>query len=111
MEKKSSNWYVPLDIASFFIIPIIAILGGLLLPVIGQLKSGDVVAIFYAALLFGVGGTILLFFARLPLYRQRKFLSFGPSQLNGIHRKLYWFSYLLVAISILLLVLLCLRLR
>jgi hypothetical protein len=114
MSKKSSDWYVPPDIAFlfgfYFIIPIIIVASGMLLPLLAHFKSGDLVGTFYSALVLGAVGTILLFFARLPLYRKRQFLTFGPSQLSGIHRKIYWLAYLFIAVSILLLVLIWLRL-
>lgn len=115
MDRKKSDWYVPPDIGClfffYFAFPIIAILSGMLLPLIARFKSGNVIGIFYSALALGVLGTVLLFFARLPLYRKRQFLTFGPGQLSGIHRRLYWLAYLFVAVSILLLVLIWLRLR
>ncbi len=115
MSKKSSNWYVPPDIALlfgfFFILPVISAITGMLLPLLARLKSGDLVGVFYSALGLGAVGTGLLFFVRLPLYRKRQFLSFGPGQLYGIHRKLYWVAYVLIAVSILLLVLIWLKLR
>jgi len=115
MSKKPSNWYVPPDIAFlfgfFFIIPIIVVASGMLLPLLSHFKSGDLVGVFYSALALGAVGTVLLFFARLPLYRKRLFLTFGPGQLDGIHRRLYWAAYLFVAVSVLLLVLIWLRLR
>jgi len=115
MSKKSSDWYVPPDVAFlagfYFIIPAILIASGVLLPLLARFKSGDLVGVFYSALALGAVGTVLLFFARLPLYRKRQFLSFGPGQLSGIHRRLYWVAYLFVVVSILLLVLIWLRLR
>jgi hypothetical protein len=115
MSKKSSDWYVPPDIAFlfgiYFIIPAILLLSGILLPLLACFKSGDLIGVFYFALALGGVGTILLFFARLPLYRKRQFLTFGPSQLSGIHRRFYWLAYLFVAVSVLLLVLIWLRLR
>jgi archaellum biogenesis protein FlaJ (TadC family) len=115
MSKKSSDWYVPPDIVFLFSIyialPIVAAISGVLFPILTRFKTGDLLGVFYLALALGAVGTVLLFFARLPLYRKRQFLSFGPRQLTGIHRKLYWVAYLFVAVSILLLVLIWLRLR
>ena len=56
-------------------------------------------------------GTVLLFFARLPLYRQRRFLVFGPRELDKRHRRLYWWAYRFIAASIVLLVVLILIVR
>jgi hypothetical protein len=111
MKKKSSDWYVPPELGLFLIIPIIAILAGMLLPLLARFKSGDIVGIYYAAIGVGAVGAVLLFFARLPLYRQRQFWTFGPGHLSGIHRKLYWLAYMLIAVSGLLLLLIWLRLR
>jgi len=104
MEKKSSNWYFPPDLGcllfSWIWIALIAILAGGILPLISKLRSGDVLEIFYTALGLSGIGTILLFLARLPLYRQRRFLTFGPRQLGRFHRRLYWLAYLFVFASI-----------
>ena len=114
MNKKSSDWYVPPDIAFlfgfYFILPITVLASGLLLPLLARFKSGDLVGVFYSALALGAVGTVLLFFARLPLYRKRQFLTFGPSRLSGIHRRLYWAAYLFIGFSVLLLMLILWRL-
>jgi hypothetical protein len=57
---------------------------------------------FIIAFPFAVGflGVILLFFARLPLYKRRQFFSFGPSGLDQPHRKLYFVAYMLLICSI-----------
>jgi hypothetical protein len=107
MSKKSSNWYIPPDWAALLsvqlVIPIIAIVASCLLPSLNFLKTRDAIVLFYAALGTGSVGSILLFFARLPLYRQRRFWTFGPRELPSFHRKLYWLAYMFVVISILLL--------
>jgi hypothetical protein len=115
MSRKSSDWYVPPDIVFlfgfYFIVPVIVFGTGVLLPLLARFESGNLTGVFYSALALGAVGTVLLFFARLPLYRKRQFLSFGPGQLDGIHRKLYWVAYLFVVVSVLLLVSIWLRLR
>jgi len=56
-------------------------------------------------------GTVLLFLARLPLYRQRRFLTFGPKELDERHRRVYWWAYRFIGASVLLLVVLLFVLR
>ncbi len=73
-------------------------------------KQGDTTLFKLAALLGGVGA-VLLFIARIPLYRQRHFLTLGPRALTGIYRKLYFTSYAFIVPSIVLLLLLLLSLR
>jgi hypothetical protein len=99
-SQSKSNWYFPTDLGcllfSWIWIAAIGFLAGGLLSLISKLKSANVLELFYAALSFAVVGTILLFFARLPLYRQRQFFTFGPKHLDGIHKKLYWSAYTFV---------------
>jgi hypothetical protein len=115
MEKKPSDWYFPADLGcllfSWVWIALITILAGGILPLISELRSGDVSGIFYTALGFACSGTILLLLARLPLYRQRRFWTFGPRELDQFHRRLYWLAYLAVIASIGLLVIVWFRLR
>jgi hypothetical protein len=115
MTKKSSDWYVPLDwLAQFsllFIIPAITILASILLPALSFLKAADALNLFYSGLGIGSLGIVLLFFARLPLYRQRRFLTFGPRELPAFHRKLYWLAYLFVVASVLLLAVVWLKVK
>jgi len=104
MSKRKSDWYVPPDwILILFPIPCIAVLAALLLPVVAQLKSGDLWGVYALGVGAGVVGSVLLFLARLPLYRQRRFWTFGPGESDRKHRQLYWLAYLFVALSLLLL--------
>ncbi|HTQ51831.1 MAG TPA: hypothetical protein VMJ12_14060 [Candidatus Acidoferrales bacterium] len=106
MGKKSSVWYIPPDwvlvFSLLFVIPAVPVLADTLLPALSLLKTTDAVVLFYVALGFGVTGSILLFFARVPLYRQRGFGTFGPRGLLNFHRKLYWLAYFFVAVCVLL---------
>jgi hypothetical protein len=113
MSKKSSDWYVPPDWFAHFslvlILPAIAILASILLPALSFLKMADALNLFYSGLGIGGFGVALLFFARFPLYRQRKFLTFGLRELPALHRKLYWLAYLFVVASVLLLAVIWLK--
>ena len=68
-------------------------------------------SLFHFAL--GLGGivSVLLFFARLPLYRQRRFFTLGPRSLAGVHRKLYYAAYCFIVPSVALLALLLLSFK
>ena len=107
MSKKSSDWYVPPDLACLFglwvILPGVIILTACLLTALERLKEANAVDLFYSGLALGCFGIVLLFLARLPLYRQRRFWTFGPSALPNLYRKLYWLAYLFVVASVLLL--------
>jgi hypothetical protein len=111
VSKKSSDWYIPPDIAMFLIIPSIVILSGMLLPAITNIRRAEVIDLFYGALGLGCLGSILLFFARIPLYRQHRFWTFGPHELPGFQRKLYWLAYVVVVAALLLLGIVWLRVK
>ena len=61
-------------------------------------------AIIWMAAFPGFIGLLMLTWARLPLYRQRHFFSFGPAGLDARHRRIYWRAYVFIAISVLALV-------
>ena len=115
MNKKRSDWYLPEEVlgllSTIFFVPAIAVIAGLLLPSITTLQRVDVARLFSIGLSAGVLGVVLLFFARLPLYRQRRFLTFGPRELDRFHRRLYWLAYMFVVASIVVLGIVWLRLR
>jgi hypothetical protein len=111
MSRKTPDWYFPPDLLILFVIPIIAILAGVLLPVLSFLKTTDAIILFFTALGTGVMGSMLLFLARLPLYRQRRFWTFGPSALPSLHRKLYWLAYAAIVVALLLLGIVWLRIK
>jgi hypothetical protein len=117
MSKNRSDWHLPeevLGLLSIVFMPIvaaIAMLAATLLPPVTTLQRVDITALFLVGLVAGVCGIILLFFAKLPLYRQQRFLTFGPRELDRFHRRLYWLAYLVVLASIGLLVVVWFRLR
>jgi hypothetical protein len=77
MSKRRSDWYVPADWLAFLgmlvIIPSVALLGSMLLPALARLKTADVGTLYALGVGAGILGVLLLFAARLPLYRARRF--------------------------------------
>jgi hypothetical protein len=74
---SKSDWAFPVDLAALISMPIFSILGILFAIQIHRTSQGDPTLLVLAVAL-GLAGACLLFAARLPLYRQRKFFSFGP---------------------------------
>jgi hypothetical protein len=118
MSKKRSDWHLSEEVLGFlntiFFLPMIAmvaIFASTLLPSITTLQKIDVTKLFLAGLAAGACGVILLFFARLPLYRQRRFFTFGPRELDRSHCRLYWLAYLFILVSVGLLAIVWFRVR
>jgi type IV secretory pathway VirB3-like protein len=90
---------MPRDLAALFrlqFLPLIA------LPVGWLLVRFGVVSLVYVAGFLALVGIVLLILARLPLYRQHRFTSFGPRHLDAQHKRLYWRGYAFIVVSLLL---------
>jgi hypothetical protein len=113
MRKPGSKWYVPADwlwhLSMSLTILCMAVMTGLLLPLVTRLKTNDLGALYGIAVGAGVVGIVLLFISRLPLYRQRRVWTIGPRELDRKHRRFYWLAYTSVAVSVFLLVVVWLR--
>jgi hypothetical protein len=97
-----------------FFLPAIAVVGVLattLLPSVTSLRVEAAIKLYWVGVAAGIFGIVLLFLARLPLYRQRRFWTFGPGELDRFHRRLYWLAHLVVLVSIGLFFTVWLRLR
>ena len=106
MSKRDSNWYVPADwlwhLGLLVTLLCAGVFGSLLLPVVARLRTTHVATLYGAGVSLGVLGGVLLFVARLPLYRAHRFWTFGPGQLDLEHRRYYWLAYGAATASLLL---------
>lgn len=109
ISNPRSDWYFPRDWLAILAInfaPILALLVvAVLLPPLLNTAHGDP-TFFLEAMAIGCVGLVLLLIAKMPLYRQHKYLCFGPRLLPPKQRKLYWISYGFIGTSILIMVLL-----
>jgi len=112
--SSKSGWYVPRDwraILALQFMPMLALLvTAVLVPPLLNTVHGDP-TFLRAGMVIGCIGVLLLFVAKTPLYRQHKYVSFGPRLLSPKHRRLYWVSYGFIGTSILIMVLLLIVLR
>lgn len=103
VRDPHSDWYIPPDwrlILSWYVIVLpTAILTAMFMAALGAAAQGDT-TLPWIAFVIGAVGITMLFFARLPLYRQRRFFSFGPQALPAGHRRLYWIAYGVIGASI-----------
>jgi hypothetical protein len=117
-NKKQSDRQLPEEVLGFlssiFFMPAIAaiaVLAAMILLSITSFRGMDITRLFWAGLAAGISGVILLFLARLPLYRQRRFWTFGSRGLDRFHRRLYWLAYLVELTSIGLLLIVWFKVR
>ena len=114
MKSTRSDWYIPPDsvllFGLYFIFLPVSVLIATLLPALSAARHGDP-SLLYASMAFAMIGIILLFFARLPLYKQHRFFTFGSKALPPLHRKLYRAAYVLICIAVVLMVLLIAALK
>src|SRR5580658_4771631 len=106
-KRKLPDWFVPPDIAAIFGLPfiaLIALLGARFLPLLNRARNSGDTTLVNVAFVFGMIGIVLLFFARLPLYRQRRFFTFGPRALDDRHKRLYRYAYDFIGVCLFLLV-------
>ena len=77
MSKRNSDWYIPPDwlwlMGPFIVLPCTVVLAGMLLPIVAKLQTADRRALYGFGLGTGAIGAVLLFVARLPLYKQHRF--------------------------------------
>ena len=113
MSKRDSNWYIPSDwlwhLGMLLTLFCSVVLSSVLLPVVSRLMTASVTVLYGVAVGVGVFGIVLLFVARLPLYRQHRFWTVGPRELDCKHRRFYWSAYAIVSLSLLLLWIVWLR--
>ena len=118
MNKKKADepgLRFPPDMAAllgfyFIFLPVAAMGSSVFIGLINARNSGDT-TLLWTAIALGAIGTVLLFFAKLPLYRERRYLQIGPRGLAHGHRRLYWWAWFFVAVSIILLTLLAILVR
>lgn len=103
-QNQPERGHFPLDLRVLlepvFFIFLIAVPVAMVVPALQQHEP----TLFTVALVLGALGVVLLFLARLPLYRQRRFFTFGPRHLTGGYRRLYYAAYVFIIPCILLLI-------
>ncbi len=110
ISDPRADGYIPRDwlaILALLSIPLLVLM--LMPPLLNTAQGGPTFLLETMAI--GCIGVVLLFIAKMPLYRQHKYVSFGPRMLPAGHRKLYWISYGFIGTSILIMVLLLIVLR
>jgi len=82
-----------------FAFPIAALAMGLFFPIAVRAREGDP-TLFWVALATAIVGIVLLFAAKLPLYRQGRYFTFGPRVLPEGRRRVYRIAYVFIGASL-----------
>jgi len=94
----------PPDIAAlcglYWIVLPISVLGVFIFPAFLRARNEGDLTILCVATGMGIVGVSLLFWARLPLYRERRFFTMGPRHLDARHKRIYWIAWTLILTSI-----------
>jgi hypothetical protein len=112
-NRKHNEWIWPpadqwIAVWGFWVIAIIAILASQLLSFFSGLTGMRWIWCYIIALVIAAVGASVIFYAKLPLYRQHRFFTFGSRALPESRRRFYRWGYRCVAFAVALL--LCLQL-
>jgi hypothetical protein len=114
MERNCPDRCVPKDWRFVFglhlAVPATLILSASAALAATRVRQGDLTP-FWVGLVCAAIGIGLLLGAKWPLYRQGKYLTFGPKDLPEGHRKVYWIAYAFVGIGLLIMLWLLVILR
>jgi hypothetical protein len=94
-----------------FAIMVVGLAAMVFLPVMNKLLTADITDLYWSGLGVGGLGALLLFFARLPMYRRRRFFTLSRRELPELHRKVYKVAYGVIISSVLMLGIVWLRAR
>ena len=103
MRYDRSDGHIPRDwqfiLGLQFVFPIAALAMGLFFPIAARAREGDL-TLFWVALAAAIVGIVLLFLAKLPLYRQGRYFSFGPRALPEGRRRVYRTAYAFIGANL-----------
>lgn len=112
MKKWFKDWTpLPADMILQTLPVVVAVLAVMLIPLLQHISRASAWSAFGVALAAAAVGTVLLFIARLPLYRRGQFFTFGLRLLDTPHRRLYRAAYVFIGASAFLLLILLAALR
>jgi hypothetical protein len=102
-RNQSNGWQTFLEHWWFVLMPAIAFLMTQFLEFFTRLTGTPWIWCYGIGLAVAAVGTSLIFYAKLPLYRQRQFLTFGSRALPESSRPFYRWGYRCVLFAIALL--------
>ena len=92
-HRQSNGLQTFLEHYWFLVIGVSAVLASLVLSFFSRLTGTSWIWCYAAALFVATVGVALIFYAKLPLYRQRRFFTFGSGALPESRRGFYRWGY------------------
>jgi len=102
-QRKSNGWQTFLEHWAFTLPVVLGLVVGQVLTFFIRLSGVPWIWSYVGALLVGGAGIGLLLYAKLPLYRERRFFTFGAQALPEQRRPFYWWGYRCALFSVVLL--------
>jgi ABC-type branched-subunit amino acid transport system permease subunit len=108
-DQKQNEWIWPpadqwLTVWGHFVMFSTIVLVGELVYLFSSLTAARRIECYFGALTIAITGASLIFFAKLPLYRRRRFFTFGSRPLPEDRRPFYRWGYRCLAFAILVIV-------
>ncbi|MCL5096759.1 MAG: hypothetical protein M1608_04370 [Candidatus Omnitrophica bacterium] len=102
-HRQSNGLQTFLEHYWFLVIGVSAVLASLVLSFFSRLTGTPWICCYGIGLAVAEVGVSLIFYAKLPLYRQRRFLTFGSRALPDSSRPFYRWGYRCVLFAVVLL--------
>ena len=104
-DKKEFMWPAPDQLGNWLGVLVILVISALaqIILFFMNLDGARWITVFVGSLGLGVIGVGLVFYAKLPLYRQRRFLTFGTKVLPEHCRPYYRWGYRCIGLGVFLL--------
>ena len=102
-QRKNNGWLTFLEHRAFILPVVLALVVGQILTFFMGLSGVSWIWSYVVALLLGGVSIGLLLYAKLPLYRERRFFTFGPRALPEQRRPFYRWGYRCALFSVVLL--------
>ncbi len=102
-QRNSKGWLTLLEHYWIYGLLFVVVLVSVVMRGFTRLTAGAWTCLFYFTLALAAGGAVLLFYSKIPFYRQRRFFTFSAGALPESRRVFYRWGCRCILVGILLL--------
>jgi hypothetical protein len=102
-SSKNNGWRTFSEHWGFLTVLLVTVLGWQVLSFFTSLSGAPWIWFYGIALSLALFGVCLIFYAKLPLYRERRFVTFGSGALPQSRRSFYRWGYFCAVFAVVLL--------